>query len=72
MLKDTTKEIEEMQNTLWLEKTPRTRASLVFGMFATARKIMIASLPKKLSEKEFKKQLYERTYGEALPDDFFD
>ncbi len=71
MLKDTTKEIEEMQNTLWLKKTPQERAKSVFGMFATARKIIISSLPKDLTDKEFKKQLYERTYGEPLPDDFF-
>lgn len=72
MLKDTTKEIAEMQNTLWLKKNPQERAKAVFGMFATARKIIISSLPKNLSEKEFKKQLYERTYGEPLPEDFFD
>lgn len=71
MLKDTTKEIAEMQNALWLKKTPQERAKAVFGMFATARKIIIASLPQNLSEKEFKKQLYERTYGETLPEDFF-
>ncbi len=72
MLKDTTKEIAEMQNRLWLAKKPQERAKAVFGMFATARKIIISSLPKNLSEKEFKKQLYERTYGEPLPEDFFE
>lgn len=72
MLKDTTREIAEMQNTLWLKKNPQERAKAVFGMFATARKIIISSLPKNLSEKEFKKQLYERTYGEPLPEDFFE
>ncbi len=72
MLKDTTKEIAEMQNTLWLQKNPQERAKAVFGMFATARKIIISSLRKNLSEKEFKKELYERTYGEPLPEDFFE
>lgn len=72
MLKDTTKEIAEMQNALWLKKKPQERAESVFGMFATVRKIIIASLPKNLSEKEFKKQLFKRTYGEPLPEDFFD
>ncbi len=47
------------------------RAKFMFGMFATARKMLINSLPKDLSPKEFKKQIYERTYGEPLPDDFF-
>jgi hypothetical protein len=71
MLIDTTKEIEEMQNDLWMKRTKRERADFMFGMFATARQIIIASLPKDLSEKEFKKQLYYQTYGEDLPNDFF-
>ncbi|MGI8641615.1 MAG: hypothetical protein ACR2MG_16925 [Pyrinomonadaceae bacterium] len=71
MLNDTTKEIEELQNKLWMKKTTVERAEFMFGMFATARRAVIASLPKGLSEREFKKQLYERTYGEPLPEDFF-
>jgi len=71
MLKDTTREIEEMQNELWMKRTTQERARFMFGMFASARRAVIASLPKDLSEKEFKKQLYYRTYGEPLPEDFF-
>ena len=71
MLKDTTREIEEMQNELWMKRTTQERARFMFGMFASARRAVIASLPKDLPEKEFKKQLYYRTYGEHLPDDFF-
>ena len=71
MLNDTTKEIEEMQNDLWMKRTTPERAEFMFGMFATARQILIASLPKDLPERELKKQIYERTYGEPLPDDFF-
>jgi hypothetical protein len=40
-------------------------------MFAAGRKAVIASLPKDLSEREFKEQLFYRTYGEHLPEDFF-
>lgn len=72
MLTDTTREIEEMQNELWMRKTPQERAGFASAMFAAGRKAIIASLPKDLSEKEFKKQLYFRTYGENLPEDFFD
>ncbi len=68
---DTTREIEEMQNDLWMKRSIQERARFMFGMFATARKVVIASLPKDLSEQEFKKQLYFRTYGEHLPEDFF-
>ncbi len=71
MLSDTIKEIEEMQNELWMKCNTGERAEFMFGMFATARQVIIASLPKDLSEKEFKKQLFERTYGEPLPADFF-
>lgn len=71
MLKDTTPEIEEMQNDLWMKRTPQQRARFASAMFAGARNAIIASLPKDLSEKEFKRQLYYRTYGEHLPVDFF-
>ena len=71
MLMDTTREMEELQNELWMKRTTQERAKFMFGMFATARRLMIQSLPKDLSERELKKQIYFRTYGEHLPDDFF-
>ena len=71
MLMDTTREMEELQNELWMKRSIKERAEFMFGMFATARRVVIASLPKNLSEQEFKRQLYFRTYGEYLPEDFF-
>lgn len=71
MMTDTTREIEEMQNELWMKKTPQERARFASAMFAAGRKTVIASLPKDLSESEVKKELYYRTYGEHLPEDFF-
>ena len=71
MLMDTTREMEELQNELWMKRTTKERAKFMFGMFATTRRVIIASLPKDLSEREFKKQIYYRTYGEHLPEDFF-
>ncbi|MFN2501269.1 MAG: hypothetical protein ABR530_04585 [Pyrinomonadaceae bacterium] len=71
MLMDTTREIEEMQNKLWMERTPQQRAEAASSMFAAGRMAIISSLPTDLSDQEFKKQLYFRTYGEHLPDDFF-
>ncbi len=71
MMNDTTRKIEEMQNELWMKKTPQERARFASAMFAAGRHAVIASLPKDLSEKEFKKQLFYRTYGEHLPEDFF-
>lgn len=69
---DTTRETEELQNELWMRRSIQERAKFMFGMFATARRVIIASLPKNLSEREFKRQIYYRTYGEHLPEDFFD
>lgn len=71
MLNDTTREIEELQNNLWMRRTTAERAEFMFGMFATARRMLINSLPKNLPERELKHLIYERTYGESLPDDFF-
>ncbi len=71
MMKDTTREIEEMQNNLWMKKTPQERARFASAMFAAGRKALIASLPKDLSEEEIIKRLYFRTYGVQLPRDFF-
>ena len=71
MLMDTTREMEEMQTRLWMERSVDERADMMFGMFATARQILVASLPSGLSERQVKEQVYFRTYGEHLPDDFF-
>ena len=38
---DTTREIEELQNELWMKRSVRERAKFMFGMFATARKVVI-------------------------------
>lgn len=71
MPKDTTREMDDMQHGLWMQRSSFDRAKFMFGMFATARTSMIASLPKGLTERELKDQIYFRTYGEHLPDDFF-
>lgn len=47
------------------------RALITFALFSENRHNIIESLAKDLSEKEFKRQLYFRTYGEHLPEDFF-
>lgn len=71
MLKDTTAEIERLQNELWMMRTPQQRAEFASAMFAANRDAIIATLPAGLSDREFKRQLYFRTYGEQLPEDFF-
>ena len=71
MLMDTIREMEELQNELWMKRATQERAKFMFGMFAATRRLMIESLSKDLSEREFKKQVYFRTYGEHLPNDYF-
>lgn len=46
---DTTREMKEMQNEIWIKRTNQERAKFMFGMFATRRKMLINSLPKDLS-----------------------
>lgn len=71
MIADTTPDIVRLHNKLWMERSVDERAEFMFGMFALARRAVIESLPTDLSEREFKRQLYFRTYGEHLPEDFF-
>jgi hypothetical protein len=69
MMTDTTREIEEMQNELWMKKTPQERPRFASAMFAAGRRAVIAS--ERFIRKGNQKHLYFRTYGEHLPDDFF-
>jgi len=70
-MKDTTPEIERMQIEMMIGFSPDKRIALGCEMFMAARELIIASLPKNLSEREFKKQYYQQMYGEPLPADFF-
>lgn len=69
-MNDTLPEIEEMLDRMWLERSPQERAQAAASMFIAAREVIVTSLPKDLSPTEMKKQIYERTYGYPLPDDF--
>lgn len=61
-----------LQFDLIMQKTPQERVVMAGEMFAAAQEAILNSLPKNLSDREIKKQLYFRTYGENLPDDFFE
>lgn len=71
VMNDTSAEIRRVQFKIMSKLSTNRRIELACEMFQTAREMIIASLPKDLSEQEFKKQLYFRTYGEHLPEDFF-
>jgi len=70
-MNDTSPEIERMQIEMMISFSPNKRIALGCEMFMAARELIIASLPKNLSEREFKKQYYQKMYGEPLPADFF-
>lgn len=70
-MKDTSPEIEKMQFEMMIKLGANKRIALACEMFMAARKLIFASLPKDLSEKECKKRYYEQMYGEPLPADFF-
>ena len=55
MLMDTTREIEEMQNELWMKRTTQERAKFMFGIFATARKMLINFFAKRFVAKRIQK-----------------
>ncbi len=71
-MNDTSPEIENMQFEMMLKMSANQRIKMACEMFMSAREMFLHSLPKDLTENEVKKQLYYRTYGEHLPDDFFD
>jgi hypothetical protein len=57
---------DEIQNRL-TRLSGSARFAMGVQMFESARALIIASLPKDLDEREFKRRLYQRIYGEALP-----
>ena len=71
-MKDTTLEIEKIQFEMMMKMSPNQRIAMACEMFMSARELFLRSLPPDLPEDEVKRQLYYRTYGEHLPDDFFE
>jgi len=46
------------------------RIAMASRSFDAARAIILSTFPKGLSERDWKRLLYERTYGEPAPADF--
>ncbi len=70
-MNDTSPEIEKLQFEMIMKRSSNERIAIACEMFMAAREIIASSLPKNLSAREMKKQIFERTYGEPLPADFF-
>jgi hypothetical protein len=66
-MNDTAPEIAHEVQARLMRLPGSTRFAMGTQMFDSARAMIIASLPKDLTEQEFKRHLYERIYGETLP-----
>ena len=69
-MNDTSPEVERLVREMMLARSCEERFVMGALMFDAAREIVIASLPKDLPPLEFKRRLFERIYGFALPDNF--
>lgn len=67
-MNDTPPEIAEMVRKKLMSLSGATRMRMGAQSFEAARAMILASLPRDLREKERKKLLYQRIYGEPLPD----
>jgi len=65
-MNDTTPEIAEKFHEMMMARTGAERLIMGSAMFDLARKIVLASLPKDLSDEELKRRLFERIYGQPL------
>lgn len=68
-MNDTPPVIEAMVRELQMSRSGEERMMMGARMFDAAREMIIASLPKDLPPDEFKRRLFERIYGYALPTD---
>ena len=65
---DTSPEIAEMVRARLMALSGAERFRMGVQMFDAARRMVLASLPADLTESERKHCLFERLYGETLPD----
>ena len=61
---------EKLERADLMERSGGERMLIGSLMFEWWREKMIATFPPNLSEREFKRMLYERTYDEPAPADF--
>ena len=66
-MRDTSPEVNEMLYQRLMALDGEERLKMGFSMLASAKKLILASLPEGLSEAEQKCRLYERLYDEEIP-----
>ncbi len=65
-MSDTAPEIDEMLQQRFQAMSGSERALMALQMFETAQRIVLSSLPASLSERERRRELCRRFYGEEL------
>ena len=65
-MNDTTPEIAERMRVLMMARSGSERVMMGASMFDAARTMVLASLPRDISDDEAKRRLFERIYGETL------
>ena len=66
-MNDTPPEIAEMVRVRLMTLSGAERFRMGSQMFDAARRVVLASFPPGLTERERRHQLFQRIYGEALP-----
>lgn len=69
---DTSPEAKKAFRRIIAAKTEEDRILMCAEMYETAREFIISSMPEGLSANEQKQHIFERLYGEPLPEDFFE
>ena len=62
-MKDTSFEIQKKIDEIYKNKSGEEKLLIALSMFETARELVISSLPNNLSDKELRKELFLRFYG---------
>ena len=62
-MNDTTPEIQDKIDDIYKNKSGEEKLLIALSMFETARELVISSLPNNLSDKELRKELFLRFYG---------
>ncbi len=67
-MNDTSPEIKRRFRQMIMARSGAERLIMGASMFDAARAMVLASLPKDLSEDELKRRLFERIYGAPMED----
>jgi hypothetical protein len=69
-MNDTSPEFAEIYRSRLMALPAEERLAMASRSFDVARRVIVSSFPPGLSEREYKRLLYERTYGEPAPEGF--